>query len=156
MPANQCFGSPLVLMRIWIHNFRPMLIRIQRYDDQQFITICSRNKINVNSNLLISRPPIRTSKLQEKPSFALKREHPALQNFKKISSIFVCYFWPPGSGADPCGSGSEIRQPPCFITDKSLILPVPQFYKTTQVLTIRQYLRNPYRIYIIIYISPEL
>ncbi len=34
-----------------------------------------------NCNLHIPSPPLRTSKLQEKPS-ALKREHPALQNFK--------------------------------------------------------------------------
>jgi hypothetical protein len=31
-----------------------------------------------NCNLLIPRPPDRTSKLQDKPS-TLKREHPALQ-----------------------------------------------------------------------------
>jgi hypothetical protein len=43
-----------------------------------------------NSYLLIPRPPLRTSKLQEKPS-ALIREHPALQNFKTFS-IFLGHF----------------------------------------------------------------
>jgi hypothetical protein len=36
-----------------------------------------------NLNLIILKPPLRTSKLQEKPS-ALKREHPALQQMKFI------------------------------------------------------------------------
>jgi hypothetical protein len=40
-------------------------------------------------NLLIPRPPQRTSKLQEKPA-ALKRVHPALQNMKfKLFSILA-------------------------------------------------------------------
>jgi hypothetical protein len=37
-----------------------------------------------NCNLLILRPPERTSKLQEKPS-ALKREHQALKKIKNIN-----------------------------------------------------------------------
>jgi hypothetical protein len=59
-----------------------------------------------NCNLIVSRPPWRTSKLQEKP-LALKRDHPALQK-KEIywlSSIFVGHFCPPGSNPDPdCAS----------------------------------------------------
>jgi hypothetical protein len=43
-----------------------------------------------NCNLLIPRPPYRTSKLQEKPS-VLKREHPALQNIKFLT--FYSIFW---------------------------------------------------------------
>jgi hypothetical protein len=40
--------------------------------------------------LLVSRPPLRTYKLQEKPS-TLKREHPALQNMKILYFfLFVC------------------------------------------------------------------
>ncbi len=46
------------------------------------------------------RPPLRTSKLKEKPS-ALKREHPALQKIKFIN--FFLFLWvifcPPGSGS---------------------------------------------------------
>ncbi len=40
-----------------------------------------------NQNLLISRPPDRTSKLQKKPS-ALKREHAALQNMKFLNFFY--------------------------------------------------------------------
>jgi hypothetical protein len=56
-----------------------------------------------NCYLLIPRPPLRMSKLQEKPS-ALKREHPALQTMKfpDLFYIFVGHLFPPGSG-----SGSE-------------------------------------------------
>ncbi len=51
-----------------------------------------------NCNLLIPRPPLRTSKLRrEKPS-SLKREYPALQNMD--------HFCPPGS-TDLIESGSE-------------------------------------------------
>ncbi len=47
-------------------------------------------------NSLILRPPLRTSKLQEKPS-ALKREHPVLQYMKFPNYFsFVCL---PGSGS---------------------------------------------------------
>ncbi len=50
-----------------------------------------------NCNLLIPRPPQKTSKLQEKPS-ALKREHPALQNdFLNLFSIFEGHFFLPES-----------------------------------------------------------
>jgi hypothetical protein len=41
-------------------------------------------------NLLIPRPPLRTSKLQEKPS-ALKKEHPSLQ--KMIFNDFLLLLW---------------------------------------------------------------
>jgi hypothetical protein len=43
-----------------------------------------------NCNLLIPRPPSRTSKVQEKPS-ALKRGHPALQKIK--FSNFFLFLW---------------------------------------------------------------
>jgi hypothetical protein len=43
-------------------------------------------------HLLSPRPPLKTPKVQEKPS-ALKREHPALQNMKILD------FCPPGSGS---------------------------------------------------------
>jgi hypothetical protein len=47
-----------------------------------------------NCNLLIPRPPERTSKLQEKPS-ALNREHRALQKMKLfLNSIFLGHFFP--------------------------------------------------------------
>ncbi len=42
-----------------------------------------------NCNLLIPRPPSRTSKLQEKPS-DLKREHPAPQNMKFLTFFYFC------------------------------------------------------------------
>jgi hypothetical protein len=70
-----------------------------------------------NCNLLIPRPPLRTPKLQEKPS-VLKREHLVLKNMKILD--FFLFFWvifallipdpdpDPGTqiNADPCGSGS--------------------------------------------------
>jgi hypothetical protein len=43
-----------------------------------------------NYNLLIPRPPQRTSKLQETPS-ALKREHSSLQNMKFLK--LVLFLW---------------------------------------------------------------
>jgi hypothetical protein len=49
-----------------------------------------------NQNLLIPRPPKRTSKLQKKPA-ALKKEHPALQNMK-----FCKFFYFGGSFFPPC------------------------------------------------------
>jgi hypothetical protein len=57
-----------------IQQFRLMRtrIQIQGFDDQIF------NKFTVD--ILIPRPQIRTSKLQEKPS-ALRREHP-IRHFK--------------------------------------------------------------------------
>jgi hypothetical protein len=64
-----------------------------------------------NCNLTIPRPPLRTPKLQEKPS-ALKREHPALQKMKILS--FFLFFGVILSLLDPdpdpqfvCGSGSN-------------------------------------------------
>jgi hypothetical protein len=48
----------------------------------------------------IHRPPLRTSKLQKKPS-ALKGEHPALQNkkFLNFSYFWGSLFYPPGFGS---------------------------------------------------------
>jgi hypothetical protein len=43
-----------------------------------------------NCNLLISRPPKRKSKLQEKP-LVLKQEHPALQNIKFLTFSYFCW-----------------------------------------------------------------
>jgi hypothetical protein len=51
-----------------------------------------------NCNLLIPRPPLRTSKLQEKPS-ALKREHPVLKNMKILD--FFLFLWVTFSLLDP-------------------------------------------------------
>jgi hypothetical protein len=45
-----------------------------------------------NCNLLLPRPPYRTSKLQEKPS-PLKKEHPALKNMKFLN--FFTVLWVP-------------------------------------------------------------
>ncbi len=61
-------------------------------------------KIHLNiCYLLITRPPKRTSKLQEKPS-ALKREHPALQKIKCVTNCFI-FLWviyaPIESGSNP-------------------------------------------------------
>jgi hypothetical protein len=42
-----------------------------------------------NYNLPNARPPLRTSKLQKKPS-ALKREHPILQNMKFQNFFYFC------------------------------------------------------------------
>ncbi len=51
-----------------------------------------------NCNLLIPGPPLRTSKLLEKPS-ALNREHSALQKTKFINFLyFFGHFCPLGSG----------------------------------------------------------
>jgi len=48
-----------------------------------------------------NRPPWRTSMLQEKPSSALKREDPALQNMIlfHLSNHFLRNFCPPGFGS---------------------------------------------------------
>jgi hypothetical protein len=68
-----------------------------------------------NCNLLIPRPPLRTPKLQEKPS-ALRKEHPVLKNMKILN--FFLFLWvifalldpdpDPATqfNADPCGYGS--------------------------------------------------
>ncbi len=54
-----------------------------------------------NCNYLIPRPPLRTSKLQEKPS-APKREHSALpKKCNLFSSLFVGHFCLPGSRSGP-------------------------------------------------------
>jgi hypothetical protein len=64
--------------------------QIQDFDDQKIKKIYSWKFINnfLIKNLLIPRPPKRTSKLQEKPS-TLKREHPALQNMKILYLLFI-------------------------------------------------------------------
>jgi hypothetical protein len=61
-----------------------------------------------NCNLHFTRPPKRTSKIQEKPS-ALKRKHRALQNMKlDFFSIFVGNFCLSGPvSTDLIESGSE-------------------------------------------------
>jgi hypothetical protein len=110
---------------LWIRiSFNPdrdpafLLMRIRiRIRIQKKFTAENFNFFDKNCNLLIPRPPYRTSKLQEKSS-SLKREHLALQSFLN----FVGHFGPPGSGsgfpmririqptkinADPCGSGSR-------------------------------------------------
>jgi hypothetical protein len=66
---------------------------IPGFDDQKKKN-CSWKFFNTflinNCNLLFPRPPYRTNKRQEKP-LALKREHPALQNMKKIFTFsFIC------------------------------------------------------------------
>jgi hypothetical protein len=58
--------------------------QIQSFDDRKSDQIYSFKEIIFfikNCNLHTPGPPLRTSKLQEKPS-ALKREHPAVQNLK--------------------------------------------------------------------------
>jgi hypothetical protein len=73
-----------------------------------FLTLEAKSKIR-NCNLLIPRPPKRTSKLQEKPSARI-REHPALQNIKFLFSIFLGQLCPPGSGSfDLIESGSTLK-----------------------------------------------
>ncbi len=63
-----------------------------------------------NCNLPIPRSPYRTSKLQKKP-WALKREHPALQNMKLLNFFF--FLWVIFVLLDPdpdseSGSGSTV------------------------------------------------
>ncbi len=68
--------------------------------------------LDQNCHLLIPRPPLRTPKLQKKPS-TLKREHPVLKNMKILD--FFLFLWvifalldpDPATqiNADPCGSG---------------------------------------------------
>jgi hypothetical protein len=93
----------------------PDPIRIQGFNDQKLKKNTAEKKVNFfwikNYNLPIPRPPLRTPKLQKKPS-ALKRGHPTLQNmnFKKNLSSFVGHFCPPGSrsgSTDPIESGSN-------------------------------------------------
>ncbi len=116
-------ANPHQILRIRIHRIR---IRIQDFDSQK---LKKKNTVEnflkyllliKNCNLLIPRPPQRTSKLQEKPS-ALEREHPALQKIKFINffSIFAGHFAPTdpdpdsesGSG-DPNESGSNPETDP--------------------------------------------
>ncbi len=92
VPVDQFFGSALV--SVWI---RASILdqcgsgswRGSRYRSTalktKIKTKLQLEKITIflikNCNLLIYRPPLRASKLQEKPS-AIKREHPTLQNLK--------------------------------------------------------------------------
>ncbi len=64
-----------------------------------------------NNNLPIHMPPLRTSRLQKKPS-TNKREHPAVQNMKFLNFFlfFVGHCCPPGSeygSTDLIKSGPE-------------------------------------------------
>jgi hypothetical protein len=90
----QCFGSRVSMSK--------------NLQDLQLKKIIFLTKI---CNLLITRAPRRTSKLQEKPS-ALKREHPALQNFSSLFSILwvICVLDPNPHPVDhnQCGFRSEI------------------------------------------------
>jgi len=71
---------------VWVKQFfrlgfLPQGIRIQGFDDQNWKKISAERIFFLikNYNLSIPWPPLRTSKLQKKPS-ALKRGHPTLQN----------------------------------------------------------------------------
>jgi hypothetical protein len=92
------------VFRIRIHWFRirhftiPIRIRIQ-YGSSVWWSNIDKNlqlkkKFDIfflvnHCNLLIPRPPKRTSKLQEKSS-ALNREHPAIPNLKFINFSLFC------------------------------------------------------------------
>ncbi len=72
-----------------------------------------------NCNLLIPRPPYRTSKLQE--AFSPQKRTLALQNMKFLNFIFIFvgYFCPPRSRSGSTdliesGSGSKTREPLCI------------------------------------------
>ncbi len=107
-PNKLISSLPVFLIRI--HRVRVRIriqnlgwIPIQGFDDQKLQIIYSWNNFDIflikNCNLLISRPPYRTSKQKEKPS-ALKREHPALQNMNFLNFFyFVGHFCSPGSGS---------------------------------------------------------
>ncbi len=108
--------------RIRILQFKLLRVRIQGFDVQKW-----RSKktaeisfflfLNQNCNLLILRPPKRTSKLQEKPS-ALKREHPALQKMKFINCFI--FFWVFFSLLDQGPHLIRIR-PGCGIRSRTLV-----------------------------------
>jgi hypothetical protein len=69
-----------------------------------------------NCNLLIPRPPLRTLKLQEKPS-ALKREHPVVQYLKTWKFwIFFLFLWVIFALLDPDPSTQINADPePCIL-----------------------------------------
>jgi hypothetical protein len=62
----------------------PLRIRNQDFDEQKLGKYLIKFFFKQKYNLLIPRPPLRKSKLQEKSSF-LKTEHPALE----ISNYFT-------------------------------------------------------------------
>ncbi len=96
---NQCFGSGLLdsgslsSTSGWIPiriRFR-IRIRIHGFDDQKWGKIYSWKKFDIffyikNCNLLIPRPPKRTSKLQGKPL----SPHPALQTIGFLNFFYSC------------------------------------------------------------------
>jgi hypothetical protein len=103
------------------------------FDDLKLKKFIAGNIISIflikNCNLLITRPPLRTPKLQEKPS-ALKREHLVLKNMKILDFflflgvIFALLDLDPATqiNADPCGSGSETLElsvTSCVLADVS-------------------------------------
>jgi hypothetical protein len=71
----------------------PDPIRIQGFNDQKLKKNTAEKKVNFfwikNYNLPIPRPPLRTPKLQKKPS-ALKRGHPTLQNMERKKNLYFC------------------------------------------------------------------
>jgi hypothetical protein len=71
-----------------------MQIQIQGFDDKKlevFTALKNRSTGSIkNCYLFIPRPPGRTSKVQKKPP-ALRREHPALQNYKFLH--FYLFLW---------------------------------------------------------------
>jgi hypothetical protein len=96
---NHCFESTVVSLRIRIHHFTSMQIRmgirirfrIQVFEDQKQQKIYSQNFLFSfdlkNYNFLIPRPLWRAFKLQEKPP-AFKREHPVFQSMELFH-----FFW---------------------------------------------------------------
>ncbi len=106
----QCFGSGFIDSGSELTNsgsgssildWKP--IRIQGFDDKKLKRFTADKKFDFfdkKLQLLIPRPPLRMSKIQEKPS-ALKREHlAALQNINFLTFFdFSVSFCPPRSGS---------------------------------------------------------
>ncbi len=84
--------------RVRIQHFRLKPIRMRIISGSRVLMTKNWNKFTTlkkceflsNCNLLIPRPPLRTFKLQEKPS-AFKRDHPALQDMKFLN--FFLFLW---------------------------------------------------------------
>ncbi len=94
LPTNSACYLPTMLsirIRIRVQYFK--WTRIQGFDDQKWTKIQPKffflHVLIKNCNLLIPRPSLRTSRIQEKPS-ALQREHPALQTWNFLPFICFC------------------------------------------------------------------
>ncbi len=111
--TNRCCGSSSISMRIRIHHFTSMRMRIRGFDDQKLTNFTIEKKIRTFFFFNCAR---RASKLQERPS-ALNREHQALQNMKiRNFFFFSCVIFalldPDPVDQNQCGSRIRLTKSP--------------------------------------------